>query len=117
MKNKRWVKAASLILILMTLSKPNLYAADTDIPYGVRMPCRIVRGITNIALGWTEIILRPLGELKTESPLEAMSMGGAHTLQRLAAGFTDITTFWVRDIQMTELYPDWQGWPYLFHWS
>lgn len=92
-------------------------ADDADIPYAIRIPYRIVRGITNIGLGWTEMLLRPIGEIKTEKPLEAFAHGAGNALARLSAGATDITTFWVPDIQMLELYPDWQGWPYLFHWS
>lgn len=93
------------------------HASDEDIPYAARMPYRIVRGATNIALGWTEIFCRPFGEHHTESIGEAMAMGGANTIIRLFVGITDISTFWVPDIQMLELYPDWQGWPYIFHWS
>ena len=107
----------TLYTFVFLIRNTQIFASDDSIPYPVRMPYRIVRGATNIALGWSEIILRPFGERKTESPLEAMSMGGAHTLMRLAVGATDITTFWVRNIQMLDLYPDWQGWPYLFHWS
>ncbi|GEM_PF-1207573 len=115
---KRKVLIAALALSLsLALPASSLYADDEEISYAARIPYRIVRGVTNIALGWTEIFLRPFGESKTESVGEAMSMGGAHTLMRLVAGVTDITTFWVPDIQMLEIYPDWQGWPYLFHWS
>lgn len=92
-------------------------ASDQDIPYLIRMPYRIVRGVTNIALGWTEILLRPIGEFRTESFGESLSMGAANTLMRLSAGGTDIFRFWVPDLQMEEFYPDWQTWPYLFHWS
>ena len=106
----------SLVLTLTLQLQPAL-ADDQDIPYPARIPYRIVRGATNIGLGWTEILLRPFGEHQTESIIEAASMGGAHTLMRIAAGGTDITTFWVPNIQMLDLYPDWQGWPYLFHWS
>ena len=104
------------ILILLG-SAHSLFASDDQIPYPVRIPYRIIRGAANIALGWTEIFLRPFGERKTESALESMSLGGTHALMRLAVGGMDITTFWVPDIQMLDLYPDWQGWPYLFHWS
>lgn len=113
-------KILATLLILLGIyfsSASSAFAADEDIPYGIRMPYRIIRGVTNIALGWTEILLRPIGERKTESFGEAVSMGGANTLARLAGGATDITTFWVPDIRMQEIYPDWQGWPYLFHWS
>jgi len=116
MKRKALIAALALASSL-ALPASTLYADDADIPYAACIPYRIVRGAANIALGWTEIILRPFGESKTESIGEAMSMGGAHTLMRLVAGVTDITTFWVPDIQMLEIYPDWQGWPYLFHWS
>lgn len=111
---KKMILILAMFVFVLT---SNIYAADDDIPYAARIPYRIVRGITNIALGWTEIILRPFGEYRTESPIEAISMGGAHTLVRLTAGFTDVTTFWMPNIQMLDLYPDWQGWPYLFHWS
>ena len=105
-----------IVLILFAFISP-AFAEDQDIPYAARMPYRIVRGVTNIALGWTEIFLRPFGERKNESVGLAMSMGAGHTMVRLAAGVTDIFTFWVPDIQMLEIYPDWEGWPYLFHWS
>lgn len=96
---------------------PPLYADDQNIPYAIRIPYRIVRGAVNIGLGWTEIFLRPFGERKTESVGEAIAQGASNTLIRGVAGMIDITTFWVPDIQMLEIYPDWQGWPYLFHWS
>ena len=104
-------------LLALILQSQQVFAADEDIPYLARIPYRIIRGATNIGLGWTEIFLRPFGEHQTESVIEAASLGGAHTLMRIAAGGTDITTFWVPNIQMLDLYPDWQGWPYLFHWS
>ena len=99
------------------LSSRPCFAGDESIPYGLRMPYRIVRGITNLGLGWTEILLRPIGEHKTETVGESFSQGSANTLIRFSAGITDISTFWVPDMQMLEVYPDWQGWPYLFHWS
>ena len=117
MREKALIIIPVLILLMFATSIPSLLASAEDFPYVVRMPVRIVRGVTNVALGWTEIILRPFGEHKTESVGEAISMGGANTAIRFLAGITDIVTFWVPDIQMLDLYPDWQGWPYLFHWS
>jgi hypothetical protein len=111
-------KTGLALALCLALSAPcPLYADDGDIPYAARMPYRIIRGVTNIGLGWTEIFLRPFGESKTESPGESMAMGGANTLIRIGVGIMDITTFWVPDMQVLDLYPDWQGWPYLFHWS
>lgn len=107
----------TVLLLTVLLSVYSSASADEEIPYALRMPYRIVRGAGNIGLGWTEILLRPFGESKTESVGESLSMGGAHTLIRLGVGLMDISTFWVPDIQMLEMYPDWQGWPYLFHWS
>lgn len=104
------------VVLAAGISGP-VWAGDEDIPYPVRVPFRIVRGVVNIGLGWTEIFLRPIGEHKTESFLEALGAGGTHTWMRFAAGGVDITTFWVPDMQMEEIYPDWQTWPYLFHWS
>lgn len=92
-------------------------AADQDIPLPVRMPYRIVRGAVNIGLGWTEILLRPLGERAAEPAWEAVSKGAINAAIRTGIGVEDIVTFWVPDMQMEELYPDWQTWPYLFHWS
>ena len=60
-----------LLLLIMPLSV-KAYAHDQDIPYAVRMPYRIVRGIVNLGLGWTEILLRPIGERKTESVGDAI---------------------------------------------
>ncbi|MBI4550404.1 MAG: hypothetical protein HY714_05715 [Candidatus Omnitrophica bacterium] len=109
---------ACLVLLCLALSQPAaLCADDSDLPYAARMPYRIIRGVTNIGLGWTEILLRPFGESKTESAGESMAMGAANTLIRVGVGIVDITTFWVPDMQVLDLYPDWQGWPYLFHWS
>jgi hypothetical protein len=109
-------KAWFLLLITFFISSP-LFASDQDIPYAARMPYRIIRGAANIGLGWTEILLRPFGEHKTEAVWESISTGGINTAIRLFAGVQDIATFWVPDIQMEELYPDWETWPYLFHWS
>jgi len=105
------------MLAFACFSPAPAYAADEDIPYGIRMPYRIFRGITNIALGWTEILLRPIGEFKNENPIDAFAKGFYDTLQRGAAGCQDIFMFWVPDMQMENSYPDWQVWPYLFHWS
>ena len=113
----KYLRILILILVIGLTALPQANASDDEIPYGLRIPYRIIRGATNICLGWTEIVLRPMGEHTTESIGESMSMGVANTTIRFIAGITDISTFWVPDIQMTELYPDWQGWPYLFHWS
>lgn len=110
-------RAILIAILLGAVAVPsNAFAADEDIPYGVRMPYRIVRGVTNIALGWTEIFIRPFAEHENEGIGEALSMGGANTLIRLGVGLTDITTFWVPDIQMPDMYPDSEPWPYLFQW-
>src|SRR3989338_1267722 len=83
------LKAGLLSLaIFLILSVPAVYADDADIPYAARIPYKIIRGAANIALGWTEILLRPFGENGTDSVGEAMSMGVAHTLMRLAGGLT-----------------------------
>ena len=116
MNRKRLAAWAGCLLILAAGANP-LWAGDDQIPYPARIPYRIVRGVTNIGLGWTEIFLRPFGEHKTESAGESISMGCANTLIRAGVGITDITTFWVRDIKMLDLYPNGEGWPYLFHWS
>ncbi len=108
---------AAGFLFIFLLQTSSLSASDEDKPYAARIPYRIIRGITNVGLGWTEIFLRPFGEHKTESVGESLALGGANTLIRLGVGVTDIVTFWVPDIQILDLYPDWQGWPYLFHWS
>ena len=117
MKHMRHSMIWVLFLWVLASEAPYALASDDQIPYPARIPYRIVRGAANMALGWTEIFLRPFGEHKTESVGESISMGATHTLMRLAAGGWDITTFWVPDIQMLDLYPDWQGWPYPFHWS
>ena len=116
MAPKKFLVLPALLFLILTFPALGL-AEDQDIPYLPRMPYRIVRGVTNVVLGWPEILLRPFGERKTESAGEALSLGAAHTLVRAAVGITDIVTFWVPDIQMLDLYPDWQGWPYIFHWS
>ena len=115
--NKKLAVFVLIGALIFSLNEKPAFSADEDIPYLARIPYRIVRGVANIGLGWTEIFLRPFGEHHTESVGEAMAMGGANTIIRLFVGVTDISTFWVPDIQMLELYPDWQGWPYLFHWS
>ena len=94
-----------------------LFASEVSLPYPLRVPYRIIRGVTNVVLGWPEIFLRPFGEHATETVGESLAMGAANTAVRFGVGLTDIVTFWVPDIQMLDLYPDWQGWPYLFHWS
>ena len=99
-----------------TCSSPAL-ADDDDIPYGWRMPYRIARGITNFGLAWTEILLRPFGEADTETVRESLAHGALNALYRTNVGVLDITTFWVPDIHMLDLYPDWEGRPYIFHWS
>jgi len=116
MNQKTWRLWLATGLFLLSLASPS-FANDEQISYGARIPYRILRGLTNVALGWTEIFLRPFGEHKTESVGESLAMGGANTLIRLGVGVMDISTFWVPDIQILDLYPDWQGWPYLFHWS
>lgn len=104
-------------LVYLSFFSAPLHANDEDIPYPVRIPYRILRGAANIGLGWTEMFLRPFGEYKTESVGEAIGQGAANGFIRAGVGIMDITTFWVPDIQMLDLYPDWQGWPYLLHWS
>ncbi|OGX03453.1 MAG: hypothetical protein A3G87_05705 [Omnitrophica bacterium RIFCSPLOWO2_12_FULL_50_11] len=107
----------AILLVSLCCTGKAALAADEDIPYPVRIPYRIVRGSANIALGWTEVLLRPFGERKRESVAESLGLAAGHTVERAAFGFQDVFMCWVPDMQMLELYPDWQGWPYLFHWS
>ncbi len=104
------------LLFSITFVHPG-FADDSSIPYPARVPLRIVRGVTNIALGWTEILLRPIGEHKTESIPEAFGIGFANATTRTTLGGREIFMCWVPDLQMEDAYPDWQTWPYLFHWS
>ena len=114
---RKKILAVLFCTVFMMQNPSSVFAADQDIPYLARIPFRILRGVANLGLGWTEIFLRPFGEHQTESAGEALAMGAANTLIRAGVGVTDIVTFWVPDIQMLDMYPDWQGWPYLFHWS
>lgn len=114
---RKFFSTLAIGAILFSFQTSLASANDEDIPYLARIPYRIVRGAVNIGLGWTEILLRPIGEHKTESFGEALATGAANGFYRTTAGIYEIVTFWVPDIQMTELYPDWQGWPYIFHWS
>jgi hypothetical protein len=116
MKHRRNLFTAIAIVTSLLLPAAG-FAQDADIPYPVRMPYRILRGTANIALGWTEVLLRPIGERDSETIGESLARASGNALTRVAAGFQDITAFWVPDMQMSELYPDWQVWPYLFHWS
>ena len=109
--------AVFFLAFQFAFSPPPALAEDADIPYGWRMPYRIIRGITNFGLSWTEIILRPFGEAATETIGESIGHGALNALYRTNLGILDVTTFWVPDIQMLDLYPDWEGWPYLFQWS
>ena len=114
---KQIVKSAFVLIVLNLLTASFAFAHDEDIPYGIRIPYRIIRGITNIGLGWTEIILRPIGEFQTESIGTSLGNAATHTFGRTAFGFEDIFMSWVPDMNMQELYPDWNVWPYLFHWT
>lgn len=91
--------AATCLAILLITDSTALYADDKDIPYPIRMPYRIVRGVTNIALGWTEIFLRPLGEPKTEGPFASLAIAVTNASIRGAVGWFDTTTFWGPDLR------------------
>jgi len=107
----------AVLLFSLTLYQPTILAADSDIPYPVRMPYRIIRGATNIALGWTEIVLRPIKKHGMESLPQSLATGDNNMIIRLFAGAADVLTFWCPKKEILNLYPDGKAWPYLFQGS
>jgi hypothetical protein len=116
MENRSPKTILLLLIFLLSLSAVS-FSADEDIVYAARVPYRMFRGITNIALGWTEILFRPFAARDTEGVVESLGIAAAHTLYRIAVGSQDIFMSWVPDAKLEEFYPDWQAWPYPFHWT
>ena len=74
--------------------------------YGVKAPAMLLRGLHNVAFGWTEIIAQPIRHSQN-APLgvgtvTGLIMGPVMAITRTGSGVVDVLTFWI---------PGFHGWP------
>jgi hypothetical protein len=117
MKSYIFIVLTTFMIYFTVFSAKPAFAGDQDKPYLCRMSYRIVRGVTNIGLGWTEIVLRPLVKHKMESTPQSLATANANAAKRLTAGAADILTFWVPGSPNCKWYPMMKDWPFILQGS
>ena len=102
---------------LLIISLPTGFAAEEDMPYAQRWTHRIIRGTSNIALGWFEIFLRPIDEKGRVPFWQSVSNGLSNTGVRVVGGTLDVAGFWLSELPAESFYPPDEMWPYIFSHS
>jgi len=70
-------------------------ANDQSAPYGQKAGTTLVRGATNTAFGWTEMLTRPTEEVKTGGNLlVGIGKGMNQAVRRTFFGIGELMTFW-----------------------
>ena len=101
MKSKRLF---SMLVILLGISLAASCAfADCDCvgkvtsdQYSVRAPARLVHGIINAGLGWTELIVQPIYAADAgQNVLHGVADGIGDTVYYTILGVWDVATFWL----------------------
>lgn len=72
------------------------FANDQQASYGQKMSSTLVRGASNVAFGWTELLLQPASEVKAGGHLVVgIGKGVGFALSRTAVGAGELLTFWM----------------------
>ena len=77
--------------------KCRLLEKATSDSYGERAPARLLHGLANAALGWTQIIQEPIHAARggEKNAAEGLVEGIGMALYYTANGVWDVATFWV----------------------
>ena len=71
-------------------------ANNQNTPYPQRASLSLLRGATNAAFGWTELLLQPAAEAEQGGNLAAgVGRGIGMAMKRTGVGFGELFTFWV----------------------
>ena len=71
-------------------------ANNQQAPYGEKAAFTLVRGATNTAFGWTELLVEPANEVQHGGNLAVgIGKGVQQTVKRTAEGLGELLTFWV----------------------
>ncbi len=69
--------------------------SQVDIPYPEKAGLLLVRGASNTAFGWTELILQPAAEVKSGGSLATgIGKGVVAAMTRTGRGLGELLTFW-----------------------
>ena len=102
MNQKRLMGYMALFLCI-ALTSPSAFAManmDNNVRsdnYGVRAPSRLLHGIVNAGLGWTQLFYEPVHSVRSEGQNigEGILDGIVQTTYYTVLGAWDIGTFWV----------------------
>lgn len=95
------MKKFVLVLLFVLVCVPLVFAAtlnentkSTD--YGTATGSKLVRGVANVAFGWTELFFRP-GKLiaQGDHPVVAVLKGIGNSVARTTVGALEVATCWV----------------------
>ena len=92
-----------VLFLCVTLISPSAFAMGdmkanvTSDNYAVRAPSRLLHGIVNAGLGWTQLIYEPIHSVRAENQNLGQGIldGLAQTVYFSVLGAWDIATFWV----------------------
>lgn len=95
------MKKLALVLLFVLVCVPLVCAGtlnentkSTD--YGTATGAKLVRGVSNVAFGWTELFFRP-GKLISQGdhPVVAVLKGIGNTVSRTTVGALEAVTCWI----------------------
>lgn len=95
------MKKLVLAIILVLICVPMVFAGtlnentkSTD--YGTATGSKLVRGVSNVAFGWTELFFRP-GKLiaQGDHPVVAVLKGIGNSVARTTVGALEAVTCWI----------------------
>ena len=100
---RKWLTWFTVLLICSAFITGTAYAVKswdetvTSNNYAERVPARLMHGIVNVALGWTQLIIEPARTFGDAGTTIYMGMvnGVTKTLYYTGTGVFDILTFWV----------------------
>ena len=71
-------------------------ANNQGAPYAEKAGAGLARGAVNTALGWTELVVQPTAEARTNGNLLlGLGKGVGYAITRTGAGLGELFTFWV----------------------
>ena len=88
-KSVAWVV---ILLLLSTSAYANVCTWAESKSWSVSAPCKLTRGILNLGLGWTNLLVQPF---KGDGVMNGIGLGLSNFTTRTIQGLGEILLFWL----------------------